>query len=133
MAMLGHYYDPRVCRVVLMGSPCMGCRSASALLRTPGLAAMAGRSLKEWLVLPRPILPENVEIGILSGSRSLGIGRIFPGLPRPNDGVVSVKETHLLEAKDLITLPVSHTEMLFSRACADQVAAFLGNGSFVHE
>ena len=130
LGMLAQYRDPRVRRVVLMGSPCMGCPSASVLVRTPWLKALAGRTLKEWLALPRPHLPEQVEIGVLSGSRSIGLGRLVPGLPRPNDGVVSVAETRLPEAKDFITLPVSHAEMVISRACADQVAAFLKSGSF---
>lgn len=133
LSMLAQYPDPRVRRVVLMGSPCMGSHCASFLLRTPGLAAIVGRSLKEWLASPRPPLPGQVEIGVLSGSRSLGLGRLIPGLPRPNDGVVSVMETRLPEARDSITLPVSHAGMLISRACADQVAAFLGSGNFNHE
>lgn len=133
LTMLAQYRDPRVRRVVLMGSPCMGSHCASVLLRTPRLAGIVGRSLKEWLALPRPHLPEPAEIGVLSGSRSLGLGRLIPGLPRPNDGVVSVMETRLPEARDFITLPVSHAQMLVSPACADQVAAFLGSGSFNHE
>jgi len=132
LGMLAQYPDPRVRRVVLMGSPCLGSHCAAVLLRTPGLAALAGRTLKDWLALPRPPLPSQVEIGVLSGSRSLGFGRIIPGLPRPNDGVVSVMETRLPEARDFITLPVSHTGMLFSRACADQITAFLESGSFNH-
>lgn len=131
--MLAQYRDPRVRRVVLMGSPCMSCHCASVLLRNPGLAAIVGRSLKEWLELPRPQLPEPLEIGVIAGSRSLGLGRLIPGLARPNDGVVSVMETRLPEARDFITLPVSHSEMLISHACADQVAAFIGGGSFIHE
>jgi len=133
LSMLAQYPAPRVRRVVLMGSPCMGSHCAAVLLRTPCLAALAGRSLKEWLALPRPPLPGQAEIGVLSGSRSLGLGRIIPGLPHPNDGVVSVMETRLPEAGDSITLPVSHAEMLLSRTCADQVAAFLESGSFKHE
>ena len=133
LSMLAQYPAPRVRRVVLMGAPCMGSHCASVLLRTPSLAAIAGRSLREWLVLPRLPLPNQVEIGVLSGSRSLGLGRLIPGLPRPNDGVVSVMETRLPEARDYITLHVSHAQMLVSRACADQVAAFLGSGSFMHE
>lgn len=131
--MIAQYREPRVRRIVLMGSPCMGSHCASVLLRTPSLAAMVGRSLKDWLASPRPQLPDSVEIGVLSGSRSLGLGRLIPGLPRPNDGVVSVMETRWPEAQDFITLPVSHAEMLVSHACADQVAAFLGSGHFVHE
>lgn len=133
LRMLAQYPDPRVRRVVLMGSPCTGSHCASVLLRTPGLAAIVGRSMKEWLAVPRPPVPSQVEIGVISGSRSLGLGRLIPGLPRPNDGVVSVMETRLPEARDSITLPVSHTQMLVSHACADQVAAFIGSGSFVHD
>ena len=133
LSMLAQYRDPRVRRVVLMGSPCMGCHCASVLARTPWLTTLVGRSLKEWLALPRPQLPASVEIGVLSGSRSLGLGRLIPGLPRPNDGVVSIAETRLPEARDFITLHISHAEMLVSQTCAGQVAAFLGSGSFVHE
>jgi pimeloyl-ACP methyl ester carboxylesterase len=133
LTMLAQYRDPRIGRVVLMGAPCMGSHCASVLLRTPSLAPIVGRSLKEWFALPRPQFSGSVEIGVLSGSRSLGLGRLIPGLPRPNDGAVSVMETQLPEARDFITLPVSHSEMLVSRACADQVAAFLASGSFVHE
>ena len=133
LGMLAQYCDPRVRRVVLMGSPCMGCHSASVLVRTPWLKALAGRTLKEWLVLPRPHLPEQIEIGVLSGTRSIGLGRLISGLPRPNDGVVSVAETRLPEARDFITLHVSHAEMVVSRDCADQVAAFLKSGCFKHE
>lgn len=133
LTMISQYRDPRVRRMVLMGSPCMGSHSASFMLHRPRLAAVLGRSLKEWLVSPRPQLPAPVEIGVLSGSRSLGLGRLIPGLPRPNDGMVAVTETQLPEARDFITLPVSHTEMLISRACADQVTAFLKSGSFTHD
>jgi pimeloyl-ACP methyl ester carboxylesterase len=132
LSMLAQYPDPRVRRVVLMGSPCMGSHCASVLLRRPSLAAIVGHSLKEWLTLPLPQLPGQVEIGVLSGSRSIGLGRLIPGLPRPNDGAVSVAETRLPDARDFITLHVSHTEMLISHACADQVAAFLKRGSFKH-
>lgn len=131
--MLAQHADPRIRRVVLMGSPCMACHCAAVLTRIPLLNALLGHTLPDWLALPRPSPPAAVEIGVLAGSRSVGLGRIIPGLPRPNDGVVSVAETRLPEARDSIVLDVSHTGMLFSRACADQTAAFLGNGSFIHE
>ncbi len=83
--------------------------------------------------MPRPQLPGDVEIGVISGSRSLGLGRLIPGLLRPNDGVVSVVETQLPQARDFVTLPVTHSQMLVSRACADEVAAFLRTGSFRHD
>lgn len=132
LSMLAQYPDPRVRRVVLMGSPCMGSHCAETLLRTPGLAAIVGHSLKEWLAAPRPQVPDSVEVGVLAGDHCLGLGRLIPGLPRPNDGVVSVAETRWPGARDFTTLPVSHAGMLVSRACADQAVAFLRNGRFIH-
>lgn len=131
--MLAHHPDLRLRRAVLMGSPCAGCHAASALAGLPLLGAIVGRSLKDWLASLRPALPDSVEIGVLAGDLSLGLGRLIPGLPPPNDGVVSVAETRLPEARDSIVLHVSHTGMLVSRACAEQAAAFLKCGNFIHE
>ena len=124
--------DPRIGRVVLMGSPCAGSYCASTLLRTPALSKIVGRSIGDSLLRTRWELPKHVEIGVLSGNRSIGLGRLIPGLPRPNDGVVSVVETLLSESRDNVTLPVSHSEMLISPSCAAQVAGFLENGRFFH-
>ena len=131
--MLAHHPDPRLRRAVLMGSPCAGCHAASAVADVPLLDAVIGRSLNDWLALPRPALPGSVGIGVLAGDFSLGLGRLVPGLPQPNDGVVAVAETQLPEAGDSIVLHVSHAGMLASRACAEQAAAFLLNGKFMHE
>ena len=132
LSMLAEHPDPRLGRVVLMGSPCGGSHCAEVLMRRRGLSAIVGRSLSDWLRLPRPQPPAAVEIGVLAGNRRLGLGRIIPGLPRPNDGVVTVEETRLAAACDSITLPVGHSQMLVSPACADQVAVFLRTGSFRH-
>ncbi len=132
LSMLADHPDTRIRRVVVMGTPWAGSHCAAALLACRGLSSIVGRSLRDWLALPCPALPESIEVGVLAGTRSLGLGRFVPGLPRPNDGVVSVEETRLPEARDFIALPVSHSEMLVSRACAEQVATFLQTGSFVH-
>lgn len=124
--------DPRIRRVVLMGSPCGGSHCASVLLRTPVLSAIVGHSLRDASRRICWEFPANIEIGVLAGSRSFGLGRVIPGLPRPNDGTVAVAETCLAGSRDAVTLPVSHTEMLVSPSCARQVAAFLDTGSFLH-
>ena len=74
-----------------------------------------------------------MEVGVLAGTRSVGLGRVVPGLPRPNDGVVAVTETRLPGAADFIALPVAHSQMLASRPCATQIAAFLETGRFLHD
>jgi pimeloyl-ACP methyl ester carboxylesterase len=135
LAMLGQTPDPRLRRAVLLGSPCLDSHCARRLARVPGISALLGHSIAEWLA--RPVnatipLPASVTVGVLAGTRSFGMGRIVPGLPRPNDGVVAVAETQLAGAADFVALPVAHSEMLVSRRCTEQIAAFLETGRFLH-
>jgi pimeloyl-ACP methyl ester carboxylesterase len=133
LALLARQADPRLRRVVLMGSPCMGCHAATTVAGWPWVGGIVGHTLKDWLASPRPHVPASIEAGVLAGNLGIGLGRLVPGLPKPSDGVVAVAETRLPEATDAIVLPVSHAGMLVSRACAGQVAAFLESGSFLHD
>lgn len=128
---LDRHPDPRVGRVILMGPPWTGSRSATGLQHVPGIASLIGRSMRDWLAAPRPALP-GVAIGVISGNRPLGLAGALVRLPRPHDGIVTVGETRVAGARDAVTLHVSHMEMLLSAACADQVAAFLHTGAFIH-
>lgn len=144
LEMLAQRPDPRLRRAVLLGTPCVDSHSARRL-RGLGMSALLGRSLGEWLSRASSIdasscfcgttaAPRSaVEIGVLAGTRSVGLGRVIPGLPRPNDGVVAVAETRLPGAADFITLPVAHAEMLASRRCVAQSASFLETGRFLHD
>ncbi|MBD5800694.1 Alpha/beta hydrolase family protein [Azoarcus sp. Aa7] len=129
---LARHPDPRVRRCVLMGPPWTASRSATGLQRVPGISALIGRSMRDWLPAPRPELP-GVEIGVISGNRPLGLAGALVGLPRPHDGIVMVEETRVAGTRDAVTLHVSHMEMLLSAHCADQVAAFLHTGAFTHD
>ena len=131
LGMLAHYPRPRVRRAVLMGVPVRGSHSAGALLQHGLGQAIVGRALRTWRPAELPALPSDVEIGVLAGTRSLGFARLIGGLPQPNDGVVAVAETRLAGAADAIDLDVAHSQMLVSRGCAEQVAAFLTTGRFV--
>lgn len=136
LEMLGDMPDPRLRRVVLLGTPCVDSHCARRLARVAGMPALLGRSIVEWMsrvpgVRAAPCAA--LEIGVLAGTRSLGLGRVVPGLPRPNDGVVALVETRLPGAADCIALPVAHSEMLASRCCALQIATFLETGRFLHD
>lgn len=136
LEMLARAPDPRLRRAVLLGTPCIDSHCARRLAALPGMRSLLGQSIVEWLGRkPRPTAAPRsaVAVGVLAGTRSLGLGRIVPGLPRPNDGVVAVAETRLPGAADFITLPVAHSEMLASRRCAAQIAIFLETGSFLHD
>ncbi len=132
LKMLSQASDPRIRRLVVLGTPYAGCHCGFALAESPLLRALVGRTFQDWFSLPRPTLPPTVETGVISGTRPLGIGRLIPGLPQPNDGVVAVAETRIAAAKDSIELKVSHAGMLVSRVCAGQISHFLRTGSFMH-
>lgn len=129
---LSQHRNPRLGRAVLMGAPCCGSHCARTLSRVLGLSAIVGRSMHDWAAKDVPLIPDDFEVGVISGDRSLGTGRLLPGLPKPNDGIVAVAETRLAQATDSITLHVGHSEMLFSTACIDQILAFLATGRFLH-
>lgn len=131
LTVLSQHRDPRLGRAVLMGSPCCGSHCARVLRRVPGLSALVGHSVSDWLALRMPRIPDDIEVGVIAGDRSLGTGRLLPGLPKPNDGIVALDETRFAQASDSITLHVGHSEMLFSAACVDQIVAFLGTGHFL--
>jgi pimeloyl-ACP methyl ester carboxylesterase len=118
-------------RVVLLGSPYADAHSGRVLARSALGARMLGRSVGEWLALTKPTQFPGREIGVIAGTRSLGLGRVVArDLPAPNDGAVTVTETHIAAACDRIELPVTHTGMLLSRRIAHQVGAFLRGGRF---
>lgn len=134
LAMLASRPDARVARAVLLGSPVRDCHCARRLARVPALSRVLGKTLPQWQPSSVDYLARlpPVEIGVLAGSAGIGLGRMIPGLSHPNDGVVAVHETRLDRATDSVVLPLSHSAMLVSTRCADQVAAFLRNGHFYH-
>lgn len=120
-------------RIVTLGSPHRGSRPATILARTALGRRITGRSIAQ-LVAGIPDeweLPQR-DFGVIAGDLSIGLGRLFPGLPEPNDGVVALAETLLPGATDQITLHVSHSAMVVSRKVAQQVCHFLKHGGFAH-
>lgn len=130
LRMLGGTADGRIGRTVLLGSPCGGSHCARVLLRIPIVRAIVGRSLRDWLLQPCLPLRRDVEVGVVAGDSGIGLGRLIPGLVRPNDGVVSVAETRLEGAADSIVLALGHSRMLVSSECLVQAAAFICSGRF---
>lgn len=119
-------------RIVTLGAPHGGSRVAQHLSRFSFWRAVMGKGVAQllagepqhWAVPPR-------EIGAICGTRSFGMGRLLVRhLPRPNDGLLTVKESAFPAAREHLALPVSHTGMLFSREVADQVGQFLVSGKF---
>lgn len=74
--------------------------------------------------------PPSVEIGVIAGNRSLN--PLFSAcLTGPDDGKVTVASTHLAGETDHVTVPHSHTWLMWRRPVLDQVKVFLHTGRFV--
>ena len=123
-------------------------------LQKPGKVVMLGSPLNNSEVarayhsffLTRPLLVNGTQRGLfgdhpgwkgqspsgmIAGTKSVGIGIwLLAKLPKPNDGTVSVEETHCEAMDDRIELHHSHMGMLLSVDVAEQVSHFLKNGRF---
>jgi len=131
LRMLQHATGLNIGRIVLAGTPFADSFAAHRLARLPGGRTVLGKSMLEWLGAPRPAGLNRYEIGVIAGSLGVGLGRVIaPDLPQPNDGVVSVDETHIPAARAHVVLKVSHSAMLVSPAVARQVCEFIGRGTF---
>lgn len=130
-AMLESGVPDRIGRVVCLGSPLKGSRTAARLARWPGGRRLIGRCLAD--VHARggfSACQVGVEVGSIAGRIPLGVGRLLGPFPEPNDGTVAVAETMIAGLADHLVLPVSHVALLWSSAVASQTEHFLLHGRF---
>ena len=133
-ALLETSMPERVGRVVCLGSPLRGSKTAKRLMRWPGGQRVIGRCLVD--VHARggfTACRAGVEVGSIAGRIAFGVGRLLGPFPEPNDGTVAVEETMIAGLADHIVLPVSHVALLWSTRVAEQAAHFLDRGCFLHE
>jgi pimeloyl-ACP methyl ester carboxylesterase len=115
-------------RVVCLGSPIAGSAAARGL-ETRGLAWAAGRSgalLRAGLAA----LPDGVEVGMVAGTRRLGLGRFFGRFEGDSDGTVALRETQLPGLAAHARVHASHSGLIVSRESADLAARFFRTGAF---
>jgi pimeloyl-ACP methyl ester carboxylesterase len=119
-------------RVVFLGSPTVKSRTAERVGKLPVLSRLIGRMVINELVTPsgtREWRSER-ELGLIAGTRPLGLGRFFARFDEDCDGTIGVSETKLPGHSAHLTLRVSHMGMLASRDVAEEVGEFLANGRF---
>ena len=116
-------------RVVMLGSPVKGSQLALMLADSFILRPFVGRAMERALSGEEiPNWPENREWAMLSGTKTMGVGTIFGGLKEPNDGTVVVEETQHPAQKLNLTLPFSHTGLLYTPTTPPLTAEFLRTG-----
>lgn len=129
LRMLSVFRDLPPGRVVLLGSPVGGSSVARKTQRVPGSQRFLG-DVRSALHSGFNELSPGREVGMIAGSRSLGLGLLVGGHDGPGDGTVSIHETRVDGLTDHLVLAVTHSSMLYSADVADQAAGFLENGSF---
>ena len=125
--------EPRVRRIVLLGSPVAGCLSGRRLAQFRAGRMLMGASSGLWDERRAVKAPHGVEVGVIAGTLPIGLGYLVGKIPRPHDGAVRVSETQLENAVDTISIRVSHSAMLFSGNVGRQVCHFLEHARFIHD
>jgi pimeloyl-ACP methyl ester carboxylesterase len=116
-------------RVILLGSPVRGSAAAGKITRLKVTRPFVGQA-RTALEYGFSHSPAGRETGVVSGTRSLGLGRLIEPLPLPHDGTITVAETRLPGATDQIELPVSHTGLAMSTRVISAIESFLRQGRF---
>lgn len=131
----GTAFPANLGRVVMLAPPNAGSEAADRLGRVWLFRALLGPNLARLGPapenLPRALgpWPATVELGIIAGNHSVNpLASVW--VPKPNDGPVSVANSHLAGERAHRVLPVSHTGILFRAVTARAVTSFLRTGCF---
>jgi pimeloyl-ACP methyl ester carboxylesterase len=116
-------------RIVLIGAPVTGCLAGRRLGAWPVGRWMLGASAARWQRCPASWQrPE--PLGVIAGTRALGLGRMLGVLPGENDGVVQVEETTVQGMAERVLVPEGHSMLAVSRRASALVERFLHAGRF---
>ena len=117
-------------RVVTLGTPHRPSYAAHSLSSYTLGKLMLGQSTVDGLLGNIPPWSGTHDLGSIAGTLEVGLGRIFNGLPSPNDGTVTVEETRLQNMKEHVTVKASHFGLLLSPVTARLCHNFIHKGSF---
>lgn len=118
-------------RVVLIGSPVRGSDAARGMAKRQWGRFMLGNAGPDCLIEDHGCRwRQQRELGVIAGTRSIGFGKVFGGLPLPNDGTVAIDETRLDNEDDRVEFPLTHATLMFSRRVANAVTRFFETGAF---
>lgn len=124
---------PGLGHVVMLAPPNQGSEVADVLSRVPGFDAVVGPAGSQLGTnagsIPRSLGPVAGRVGVIAGSST--INPLFSWLlPGPDDGMVSVRSTHLEGMSDFATVRASHTFVMRNSGAMDLTLRFLRSGKF---
>jgi len=118
-------------KVVLIASPVKGSQFARHLHANRVIRMLMGRCVVGGVLNGMPEELDGRKIGVISGFSRAGLAAMIYKSEHPNDGMIDEHETQLEGAQDTISVPQSHTLMLFSSQCTELAMRFLQHGRFV--
>lgn len=133
---LKDHRDPRIHRMVMLGTPNSGAELADMLKRNMIFRTVYGPAGQELVTDPNGtigLLPTpDFEFGIIAGGK--GDDRGFnPLLPGDDDGTVTIASTRLPGAADFLRIPKIHSFLMSDETAIAAVQCFLENGRFSME
>jgi pimeloyl-ACP methyl ester carboxylesterase len=125
--MLMRHRDVKAHKVVLLGAPVRGCHAGRRL---------GSRALGRWLLGACSERWEKHDgrwerdepLGVIAGTRPLGLGRVLGPLPGENDGVVCVAETAIDGMSDRALVHEAHSMLAVSGRVSALIEHFLRSG-----
>lgn len=122
--------DAAVSRVVCLGSPLCGSRTAREVAARAWAWPLLGRSaallqagLARW--------EGPAALGVVAGDVAQGMGRLFARFDGASDGTVALEETRLSGLADHCVVHCSHAGLVWSADAARQAGHFLREGRFL--
>lgn len=116
-------------RVVCLGSPLHGSAAARGVASHRWGVFALGQSAALLRDGCEPCV-DGLEVGVVAGRRSHGLGQFFAHFRGDSDGTVAVDETRIGGLADHVTVDASHFGLLVSAEAARQAVAFLRDGRF---
>ncbi|MEA1992737.1 MAG: alpha/beta fold hydrolase [Thermodesulfobacteriota bacterium] len=117
-------------RIVALSPPYQGSETARRLILFPGGRNLIGRCIIELLDGNVPTWSGERDLGVIGGTLNFGFGRLIGAVGRSGDGTIRLEEMRIPEARDFITIRVSHMGLVVSRKVAVETYHFLEHGRF---
>ncbi len=130
---LAAHEEPRLGRVVLIGTPNQGAELATLLRDWWAFKTLIGPAGQDLATAPHGLAPKLpapcCEFGIIAGCRGLDCG-YNPLIPGDNDGTVSLETTRLQGARDFMTVRGIHQVLLSTPTVLTAAEHFIAHGRF---
>ncbi len=130
---LAEHEEPRLGRVVFIGSPNQGAELATLLKDWWAFKTFVGPAGQELATAPHGLAPKlpapTCEFGIIAGCRGADSG-YNPLIPGDDDGTVSLESTRLPGACDFMTVCALHQSLLHTPSVFAAAQHFLEHGRF---